>query len=369
MPARLPIGLIDADLLAHGWVRQEELQNTSKPCLCLHLACGVISPIRLDNLRAAWKHKATGCQTCKGRQSANAACTPEEAVDFVRAEGFEPQEFYPGRTSDSWALRHIVCDRIVHSSLKYLRSDKRVGFGCSECATDSLGDRLRFSVSTINALLSEHSLVILSGSNGTLGDSRIQCQLCMMIFFKSFADVTRPEWRCQGCKAILRLDNDCHRVAPFGWHLISREKTAGKYHAEHTCGLRKWIRIDDIGRFGSGCPKCNPGGYSFALPGYLYLVRFPSHEALKIGISNQPMERVGKHGRKNEMEIVYLIGPLDSQVIFDAEKTIKQEWAIAGIKPVETMRSTDGWTETVLEYEVSLAQVLARMEELCGVFV
>ena len=85
--------------------------------LCECLTCGrQVSP-RYNSI----KQGQGGCGYCSGRFVA-----PEEAAQFMRANGFEPLTDYPGATQP-WPCRCQTCDRDVVATYGGVRS----GYGCS----------------------------------------------------------------------------------------------------------------------------------------------------------------------------------------------------------------------------------------------
>ena len=113
---------------------------------------------------------------------------------------------------------------------------------------------------------------------------------------------------------------------------------------------------------GSGCGVCGTSGFRSELPSWLYLVRHDGELALKIGITNNPRNRIDRGHAARGWRSVRL-WRVDGAVAQAIERAIIRGWREAGL-PVSLPTHTDGYTETVSLMSVEVDDVILEVERL-----
>lgn len=109
------------------------------------------------------------------------------------------------------------------------------------------------------------------------------------------------------------------------------------------CG-HEWNAIVANRSKGSGCPKCNPGGFDPSMPGYLYLLERPGEQ--QIGITGDVNRRLVEHQLKGDWVLVDVIGPFSGEEVKTLERRLKG-WLK---KSIGTLQGTqENWSTACLE--------------------
>ena len=122
----------------------------------------------------------------------------------------------------------------------------------------------------------------------------------------------------------------------------SNKKVKWKCSNEHS-----WqATLNDRSR-GSGCPTCAQSGFDPNESGWLYLIAHDSWGLLQIGITNNPDDRLSRHGRLG-WTVLEIRGPMDGHTTRELETAIlrllRRSNAVMANK---TDRSKfDGWAES-----------------------
>jgi hypothetical protein len=98
------------------------------------------------------------------------------------------------------------------------------------------------------------------------------------------------------------VDEYQDRALERGFELVGEYlgQTRKTLHRHVACELVKDWRPSDIMKStnssNSGCPQCSVGSYKSHKAGWLYLITFPTLNAMKYGISNRPWSRIEEIG-------------------------------------------------------------------------
>ena len=110
----------------------------------------------------------------------------------------------------------------------------------------------------------------------------------------------------------------------------------------------------------SGCPSCSGSGFDPLTDAWIYLIRNEALGLLKIGISNDPENRVGRH-RLTGWEWVDVAGPIDGATAREIEQSFLHYLDSASVPKANTFsESFDGYSEAWREEDLrvtSLAEV------------
>lgn len=127
-----------------------------------------------------------------------------------------------------------------------------------------------------------------------------------------------------------------------------------------------WEAVVAARSVGVGCPFCAQHGYSYAKPGWLYLLRHDSLDLMQFGISNVPESRLATH-QAGGWDVIDLRGPMDG--------VLAAEWERAFLRLMRKKKLTTGqrlgvdkftgYTEAwpVREYEVQSVHELMEAVE------
>jgi len=115
-------------------------------------------------------------------------------------------------------------------------------------------------------------------------------------------------------------------------------------------------------RLGRGCINCADFGFQASEPAWIYVLRHDEALAIKVGITNQPQHRVGKHHADHGWRAVRLWS-VDGTLAQRAELEIVRDWRRAGLPPAMP-KGTDGYTETVSMMSVEVDDLILEVERL-----
>ena len=119
---------------------------------------------------------------------------------------------------------------------------------------------------------------------------------------------------------------------------------------------------------GTGCPKCNLGGFDSTQAGLFYLLKSVSLKARKVGITNpaRRYDRIAAYGI--EWEVIHTITNSDGQIIRDLETSvlrwIRKEVGLPQYLGKEEMGQAGGHSETFGIDGISDGELLAKIEEI-----
>ena len=296
------------------------------------------------------KEKPTGCPYCSGQKVLDgfndlATNFPEIAAE---AYGWEPSEYL--KTSRSKVLWKGQCG---HTWEAVIRQRTTHGTNCPICA--NLKVLIGFNdLSTTHPMIAKEAhgwdpTTVVAGNQKKF-QWKASCGHSWEASLLSRTSLGRGCPFCAG-KIVIPGENDLQTKFPD----IAKEAN-GWNPAEVMPGnmkLRSWKCSECSTEWNatacnrtannSGCPACAEYGYSFAEPGYMYLMERPGEQ--QFGITNSPKRRMYFH-RKNGWKKVELIGPFNGQKVFELELEIKR-WLKSEIGTMKN--TTENWSTESLE--------------------
>lgn len=109
----------------------------------------------------------------------------------------------------------------------------------------------------------------------------------------------------------------------------------------------RWQASLQTRKRGSGCPTCAQSGFDPNENGWLYLIEHDAWDLLQIGITNNPEDRLTRHGRLG-WTVIELRGPMDGHTTRELETAILRLLRSKNVTMAnKTDRSKfDGWAES-----------------------
>jgi len=307
-----------------------------KPWLCIHIPCGQLTSPFYGNV----KKGESGCMPC-GRiaQSINSRLNHNEAAEFMRSKGFDPQIPYPG-SNTPWECIHTPCQRLVSPSYQNVRQ----GSGCNLCGYDSAGALLSSQNGESAAIMIKNNLLPIvdyPGSKNPWLSIHIPCgrltNPCLNNVQQRGGGCSKCSYEMRGKN--LRLDSD--EVLDF-MHSKNLEP-----QTNYLGGKRKWLCVhkecgntisvtyQNIRKGNSGCKYCNPiRGFDPNKSGFLYVVSDEDDLVRKVGISNNPNNRLRDHTKQGLTEVLYLSKEMHGSRVAYVERRWLDEVRLAGAKTV-----------------------------------
>lgn len=185
-------------------------------------------------------------------------------------------------------------------------------------------------------------------SNGTENQSIVKCLACGFDFKITVSKLLSPsssDWheKCPVCtnkKKELRFIN---AATANGFEVLSSFKDNNS-RVKVKCSFGHEISVRPYNfSLNPNCQECNGGGYKSSRPGYLYILRHESESFYKIGISNNPKQRIIQLRRATpfSFDVIGIYHNNDGRVALNAETEIHRMHHNAGLN------GFDGATEWV----------------------
>ena len=264
-----------------------------------------------------------------------------EAVKVMNAAGLEPLEPYPGKCTKQWRCRCTKCKSTVSPRLTNVWR----GGGCDKCRKRAL------SLSQDEAV--KHMLAAglepLEPYPGNCTKQwRCRCTKCKSTVSPTLNNVQRGSG-CNKCRQISDAQA-VDDVLAAGFEPLEPYpgKTIKDWRCRCTrCGNNISVKLSIIRR-GSGCKECAETGYKNHKPGTVYLLRSESLRAYKVGITNNPDQRLSNH-EKHGWRVCGVLTFDDGAKARDIEQWVLGSWRSAGWAEAVAadLMPQGGWTETV----------------------
>lgn len=318
---------------------------------CWHL-CGAECSPTLNNARSA-----KPCRSCGGRSLVSA----DDAVALMRERGLEPLEPFPGRT-EPWRCRCIAAGHEV--SVKFWqRTNTR---GCPTCGpARKAASQARNDAPAAEGLIRAKGLVVIEPYPGSSAPWRVACGRCgehmtVIVANMRFAGATG---RCPSCFRNELVARDTEWCERYGWTVLDVPvRVSEPWTLRHRCGVVHRFEPGSVQTVSGGCPECATHGYSKLRPGYLYLLRLPEHDAMKIGITNVLDRRLAQHRLNFEHEVIQVWGPLPGHLPPLVEGRVKAYWGKTESLPA--LEGCNGHTEITSLATHSIDDVISLVEEV-----
>ena len=156
--------------------------NSETPWECECLKCGELVSPSLHSIRSG----QGGCSYCAGTR-----VNPKKVIEFMKSQGFEPLEDYPG-SKTKWKCRHIPCGSIVYPKYNKVHQGS-ANSGCRDCSEKH--------VDPIDA----EALMIAAGGipqepyPGATKKWKCKCMRCGEIVDALYSTVRNGGGACQRC--------------------------------------------------------------------------------------------------------------------------------------------------------------------------
>ena len=257
----------------------EPYVNSRTPIKARCLVCkNQISPT-IGRLRAG-----VGCTYCGRVKSSKSRLLPLDEVlkDFGDAK-LELLEEYT-KSHQAVKVRCLVCGKTSTKSYHDLKQGKR----CYTCgrAQASLSRRLNQEYMVATALL--QSLKPIGQINPVRQSSKFECLKCRRQIQMAFSSIQNGA-SCRFCSRT-EIDPKVAYAYMVKNHLKPQEpftKSVAKWKCRcMKCKNIVYPKFNHVSTFGGGCKFCRSAGYNPSFEGHLYLLRNPTFDSYKIGISN-----------------------------------------------------------------------------------
>jgi hypothetical protein len=333
-----------------------------KPWKSECLKCGDDCAPTLDNV----KKRGRGCTSCGNRSSSEKQLgDPLIAEADMRAAGIEPNEPYPGSRT-SWRGECMRCHRPVAPKLTDIRNGRG---GCWHCGTKKRGIARRNDSAAAVQVMLDAGLKPLEPYTTSNVPWKCRCMDCGQIVTPICNNVKR---RGSGCGYCAGRIVDTEEAAAF-MRSVGAEPCE-PYPGSHVpwrcvctaCGTKISPHYANARRGSGVCQSCAIHGMSFGDPAVVYLLRHEDLEALKVGIASRVSrtDRIAQHAFKGWKTI----GSWSTPTGFHAaavELGVLNWWRNELGAPVALTKRDmpqGGYTETVSELHVDLAETLAKIE-------
>jgi hypothetical protein len=357
-------------MLASGWEPLEPYRTVSEPWRSLCKSCGREGAPTYGSIKAG---NSSGCRRCglKRAFAAARAAVEEEAVGEMMAARLRPVEPFPG-VATPW---RSVCLTHGHEVSPQL-SSVRQGRGCNRCGYIEAARKMQIPADEAAAAMRERSVEPLEPYPGSKDAKwRCQCTRCDTEIRTTYGDVVHSGGtgcvacgRRQAARALMRDSAEAAAVMhaanlgpldPYpgtGKPWRSRCLTCSEEVAPHFSSVLN----------GGGCRYCAPYGIDLTKPSSVYLFRHDRHRALKIGITNDRIERLIEHEREGWTLIDLWSFDLGSDA-HDVEQIVLDAWDDYEHAVTADDMPQSGYTETVSMDDVSVVEAVTLIEGLAAI--
>lgn len=128
-----------------------------------------------------------------------------------------------------------------------------------------------------------------------------------------------------------------------------------------TCGHEITPRLGNVRSGNRPCKYCSSRGFDGTQPGVVYLFRHDGHGALKVGITNDRIERLIAHERQGWSLVDFWSFDTGADARY-VEVAVLEAWGNYAYGVVEDDMPQAGYTETVSLDDVSAAEAVALIK-------
>jgi len=309
--------------------------------------------------------KGHGCSVCTNRtinigRNDLATTHPEIAA---QAHGWDPTTVLAG--SDrilSWKCEneHVWKSRVAN---------RKTGHGCPNCHFKIVVGENDLATTHPEIAAQAHGwdpTTLSSGSNKKV--------LWLCNFGHTWRTTPAKRVKGSGCstcsnKVLLIGFNDLATTHPeiaaqaHGWDPTIVMAGSTRKH-EWKCAFGHfWTAQLSNRRNGTGCPSCADSGFDPNKAAFLYFIDHFDLEMFQIGITNDPVTRLAKHGRKG-WEVRELRGPMDGhltqKIEIDCLHSLKKRGAILGHKA--GFDKFDGYSEAWTKASLNVTSIKQMLD-------
>ena len=168
-----------------GYEPLEPYVNSGHKWRCLCLSCGRETTPTYNEARVG-----SGCKYC-----ARKAVTPEDAVELMRAGGFEPLEQYPGAMRP-WLCRHLQCGELMTPIYAHVQQGRR---SCKKCSLEHMAELFRLDPIDAEIVMRASGLEPLEPYPGNHKPWRCRHLECGGEVTPTRASITQGQTGCRTC--------------------------------------------------------------------------------------------------------------------------------------------------------------------------
>ncbi len=226
-----------------------------------------------------------GCRYCAGQ-----VVNVDEAARIIRAAGFEPLAPYPG-ANEPWRSHCLTCGRETSPSLVAVRQ----GGGFRYCAGRAVA-----SLEAVE-LMRSRGFEPQADYPGSSRPWMVRCTACDRVFETTYSYV-RSGSGCRYCTGKeLMPDDAVEFMLSAGYEPLALEPYPGATRPWQcrcmTCGREVRPIYTNAHTGGKRCRFCAKTGIDYTAPGVIYLLRRDDYFVLKIGVTTRATKssRVERH--------------------------------------------------------------------------
>lgn len=296
-----------------------------------------------------------GCGACAG----NGALDPRVAEARLLAAGARPLAPFQ-TTFAKWKSECLECRQVIYPRLNQVTQGHGV---CGYCA-----GTMRFNDEEAAAMLREAGFEPLVSYPGSSKRWKARCMGCRTVRHPTLNAIRSRGVGCGRCNGRARLlhEEAAEVVRAAGFEPVEPYPGAGDPWPMRCIGCERVVSpsYSNIARGTSGCMACR---LSLSLPGRsagIYVMVHDELDAVKIGIGvvrDGLFPRVRAHAQRGWVEVSRWVGFDDVRVVSGVERMVLQRWRGEGIAGFvgRSMMPQGGWSETA-----SLSRV--NVEDLVG---
>lgn len=279
--------------------------GNNKPWRCIHKICGR----EVQPRYAAIQQGQGGCKPCHQQRLALKYQTPvAEAIEIMRAAGFEPQVPFPGQSHKQWECIHAECGKTVTPTLSNVKN----GATCIYCAGFRIDD------SDAIGVMERAGLTPLEQFPGRKKPWRCLHVACGREVMPLYSVVQSGGGGCVYCSGgRIHPDDATKLFKSAGFEPIEPfPGTHKRWKSRHSCGREVNPSYSNV-YSGGGCKFCSDSSFKYDAPGIVYLMFNADFHSLKIGITTK--ESRTNRIRDHELKGWSLIKKWDTETGLDAE--------------------------------------------------
>jgi recombinational DNA repair protein (RecF pathway) len=322
-------------------------------CECLR--CGKIVNPKYTDIQSGYG----GCKYCGGHY-----VEPEAAVQFMKLQGFVPQEPYVNSIT-KWHCKCAECNRDVYPTYGSVKANNS---GCLYCA------KRKVDPEEASKFMNESGVLPLVPYPGARVGWQSTCRKCDMEVFPIYSHVrnqgANPCLYCAGKK--VDKGSAFKIMVAAGLTPLEGYSRADK---PWRCTCNKCERLVTptytsirIGQ--GGCKYCAEKGIDFTAPAFLYLMKNDSFSALKVGIGNHKTRnnRVKEH-EKNGWNLIKILDFSIGETAYQVEQSILKNIRLDKSLPPFLRRKQmpqGGYTETIDGSQITPEEIWEMVESEIG---
>jgi len=315
--------------------------------------CIKCAEINFRSLKSIKRNK-NGCVYCTKKK-----VNPNKAADWMRENGLEPLEPYPGGHKP-WKCRCMKCGKSVSPSYKSPTQQKKPA--CAYCS------KVRVDESEIVAKMIKNGYKPMEPYENSMKPWKCKCLKCGRIGYPRWSQIQSYDSKCQYCSGNKITETQAIKVMKDAGYLPleTYKSSKTKWKSRHVkCGNIVSPKLNTISTGTGGCRSCATIGFEVSKPGYLYFMYHPEYFSYKVGISNSDSKpnRVDTHKRHGWKSIRTFSLHSGWEVLHLETQFFVWLRRERGIPPhlSKSEMKQGGWYETFSVDEITQIEVIKRL--------